>query len=916
MRFAPPLLRFSCGAGPSGLFLGLVLVLVSALVFLGSSGEVRADGGALASPDDMTLDLGGVTLETRRVPHGSFTQGAPASEVGHDKEEEPAHHVTITKDFWIGKFPVTRGQFAKFVADTRYVSDAEKGQAGGAGWAGAMVPDGGKGPVLVQKKEFTWRAPGFTQTDEHPVVLVSYGDANAFVGWASRKTGKRVRLPTESEWEFASRAGTTTSWSGGGPAESDPGSYGWFKPNAGNGTRPVGQKKPNPLGLFDMSGNVMEWCRDVYAPYREGALIDPEVATNTGTDPERRVLRGGSWFRDPKRGRSAARYKNTPGSRNADNGFRVVVTNEEMVTPGVTGPGPDFVPASPLGAAALPGPGVQGGASSSSGGGSSGPLADGEPLRTEPVGHPGDAFSWGLLLASPVAGASAAVAWMLLRRKKTRRSTKAAPNAVGVSTRAAADGFFVSVPGAAAGTRVRLECIVGGRQVADVVSLGVGKETFVHTGSAPTAIRILGILAGTSSAEGADRTADRPPVAPRVPPPPPSSSAGVERRPSRAPPLPAAARRKVTNVTDVTTQPMHPPHTESPRVPYAESQSVIVAPSPSPGVVEGVTVAREQTSSESAAAAAAAATSEAMAAAETLSTSAMTSADAIAAVSPITPPNDGASTDERADVSAQVSAEGEGVALAKEAATAPAPEVPDAPVTAEVDPPAKEAAESTKEDIDAPLKADAEDIDAPSKADADAPAKEDIDAPLEADADAPAKAEDIDAPSEADADAPAEAEDIDAPSEADVAPAKANAVEPTNAEAAAPLNADAETPAKDSADVPAKPEAAAPSNADAEAPANDAEAPAKGAAADGPTKEDAEAPAKDAAAPSEADADDVSTTEATDAPLNADADAPANPDADARAKEATNAPLKPDADAPASGDAPARRETPPETASE
>ncbi len=875
MRFAPPLLRFSCGAGPSGLVLGLVLVLVSALVFLGSSGEVRADGGALASPDDMTLDLGGVTLETRRVPHGSFTQGAPASEVGHDKEEEPAHHVTITKDFWIGKFPVTRGQFAKFVADTRYVSDAEKGQAGGAGWAGAMVPDGGKGPVLVQKKEFTWRAPGFTQTDEHPVVLVSYGDANAFVGWASRKTGKRVRLPTESEWEFASRAGTTTSWSGGGPAESDPGSYGWFKPNAGNGTRPVGLKKPNPLGLFDMSGNVMEWCRDVYAPYREGALIDPEVATNTGTDPERRVLRGGSWFRDPKRGRSAARYKNTPGSRNADNGLRVVVTNEELVTPGVTGPGPDFVPASPLGAATVPG--VQGGASSSSGGGSSGPLADGEPLRTEPVGHPGDAFSWGLLLASPVAGASAAVAWMLLRRKKTRRSTKAAPNAVGVSTRAAADGFFVSVPGAAAGTRVRLECIVGGRQVADVVSLAGGKETFVHTGSAPTAIRILGILAGTSSAEGADRTADRPPVAPRVPPPPPSSSAGVERRPSRAPPLPAAARKganvpnvpNAPNVPDVTTQPMHPPHRESPRAPYSESESVIVAPSPSPGFVEAAAAASQVTTSESATAAAAAAatTSEAMAAAETLSTSAMTSADAIAAVAPITPPNDDTSADEGTDASAKA----EDVATANETAVAPAMEDTYAPANEEAAPAKEHADAPVKEHTDAPANADAaeapaKDAEAPAKAEADAPVKEDAEAPVKEDADAPA-------PARADADAP---------------------------DGEAPAKTDADVAVKEDTDAAVKADADAPAMADADAAVEaDAEAPAK-ADAEAAAKADAEAPAKaDAEAPAKPDAD---------APAKADADAPLKPDADA--------PVKTDADAPASGDARAETETPREPQSD
>jgi formylglycine-generating enzyme required for sulfatase activity len=601
MRSVPPLLRFSGVAG-----LSVLVFSLSVGPWADAAGEAHADGGAAASsPDDMLLDLGGATLETRRVPHGSFTQGAPASEVGHEKDEEPAHHVTITKDFWIGKYPVTRGQFAKFVADTRYVSDAEKGQSGGAGWAGAVVPDGGKnGPVLVQKKEFTWRNPGFTQTDEHPVVLVSYGDANAFVGWASRKSGKRVRLPTEAEWELAARGGTTTAWSGGAAAESDPASYGWFKPNAGNGTRPVGQKKANPLGLFDMSGDVMEWCRDVYAPYREGALVDPEVTTNTGNEPERRVLRGGSWFRDPKRGRSAARYKNTPGSRNADNGFRVVVTNEETVTPGVTGPGPDFVPAGPLG-----GPAPSGASSSS------GPLANGEPLRTDAAGPPGDAFSWGLLLASPVAAASAVVAWMLLRRKKKPGSTPEAPakqtNAFGVSTRAAADGFFVNVPDVSPGARIRYECFVNGTQVSDVVPLDGGKETFVYTGSPPTAIRILEIIAGARGY----RTADRPAAPAEVPLTPPSDPG--QRRPSQAPPLPAAAARNVTNVTNVVTH----VHRDSPRpllVPFVET--VVVAPDSSPSPVPPPALIEAVTASEE------------MAAAETVTTGAMRSSAAIAAV--------------------------------------------------------------------------------------------------------------------------------------------------------------------------------------------------------------------------------------------------------------------------------------------
>ncbi len=535
--------------------------LLPALAPLALLALVLAPREALAD-DDLVLDLGGVTLEARKVLKGSFTQGTGGADATHEKDEEPAHQVTITHDFWMGKYPVTRGQFAKFVADTRYVTEAEKGESGGSGWDGRQ---------LLQRKDFTWRKPGFTQTDEHPVVLVTFGDATAFTGWASRKTGKRVRLPTEAEWEYAARAGTATLWYAGN-TEADAAAIGWFKASAGNGTRPVGQKKANPLGLFDVSGNVFEWCRDFYGPYHDAAMTDPEVTTNPTAEADRRVLRGGSWLRDVKRSRSGARYRNAPGSRNADNGFRVIVTNEESVAPSLNG-GSEFAPVSPLG--------VNG----TSGGGPVTTAPDaGEGRPLEPLAPQTDSFSWTVLLAAPLATASAVVAWMLLRRRRAPAGDAPLPPSStsllsnGVSTRASDDGFFVRAPGAPPGARARYECIVNNTSISDVVPLE-GDETFVYTGSPPSGVRIVEILDGPKPGY---RTPDRPPAqlvdAPpssrsRPPPVPPRRPSGTMSVP------PIGAVTHVTHVTHV--------HSSQPRIAVAvfdptEQMAALPSDVPSP----------------------------------------------------------------------------------------------------------------------------------------------------------------------------------------------------------------------------------------------------------------------------------------------------------------------------------------------
>ena len=328
-------------------------VALVALAALGSLAVANAQESKTAGGEkQIAVELGGgVKLKMVLIPAGEFKMGSAESaedtaaffkkifggdgiEADWFKCEHPQHRVRITKLFYLGTCHVTRGQFRQFVADTGYKTDAETGKKPGAwGWSPEKK-------TFQFNKKYTWRHIGFEQTDEHPVVCVSWNDAVAFCKWLSRKEGKTFRLPTEAEWEYACRAGTTTRYYSGDDPETLANVGNVFdaaaKPNfpdwywaikASDGyvfTSPVGLFKPNAFGLYDMHGNARQWCADWYdEEYYATSPTDDPTGPVSGDE---RVVRGGSWGDGPDTTRSAVRSTITAGIEGYFAGFRVART--------------------------------------------------------------------------------------------------------------------------------------------------------------------------------------------------------------------------------------------------------------------------------------------------------------------------------------------------------------------------------------------------------------------------------------------------------------------------------------------------------------------------------------------------------------------------------------------------------------
>jgi len=290
-----------------------------------------------------------------KLPAGEFLMGSdeppdtlaraypqlPAARFAQLDDEGPVHRVRITRAFWMGQHEVTVGQFRRFVEASGHVPESEADGTGGYGWRAdydpATTPRGDA--FEGRDRRYSWRNPGFAQGEDHPVVNVTWHDAQALAAWLSRTEGRRYRLPTEAEWEYACRAGTRSRYHAGDDPRSLLGAANVFDARSARHwpqwqamalqgddghafTAPVGSYAPNPWGLHDMHGNAWEWVADWHGDdyYAKSPIDDPQGPAQ-GTV---RVRRGGSWHTWPFYARASYRNWNAPSTRYTLVGIRLV----------------------------------------------------------------------------------------------------------------------------------------------------------------------------------------------------------------------------------------------------------------------------------------------------------------------------------------------------------------------------------------------------------------------------------------------------------------------------------------------------------------------------------------------------------------------------------------------------------------
>jgi formylglycine-generating enzyme required for sulfatase activity len=251
------------------------------LALLFSALSVLSTGSHAQTGKTYTNSIG---MEFIQIPAGSFIMGSDKNLEGADKNETPQHRVTLSKSFYLGKYEVTQAQWEAVMGDN----------------------------------------PSKFKGRSNPVERVPWDDVQLFIERLNAKEGtNKYRLPTEAEWEYAARAGTTSAWSFGDDAASA-GQSAWYENNSGEQPHPVGQKQPNPWGLYDMHGNVWEWVQDRYGGkyYAQSSASDP-AGPSRG---DYRVLRGWSWNYSAGLLRSASRDSFTPGGHIGLNGFRLALS--------------------------------------------------------------------------------------------------------------------------------------------------------------------------------------------------------------------------------------------------------------------------------------------------------------------------------------------------------------------------------------------------------------------------------------------------------------------------------------------------------------------------------------------------------------------------------------------------------------